>query len=115
VQRTTPAEIVMADQPRKRLFPNPFYLLLLVASTVFTVTVLSYLIGPSIEQTARERPGGAGARPGAGSLALAAWLDRTGPAVLAVELGVMLVSGVLAMVTDRWFPARPPRQPPAPG
>jgi hypothetical protein len=99
----------MGDRPRKALFPNPFYLLLLVASTVFTVTVLGYLIGPSIEQRALDRPGAG--RPGPGSLALAEWLDRSGPWVLGVEFGVMLASGLLAMATDRWFAPKPPRRP----
>jgi hypothetical protein len=94
----------MGDQPRKALFPNPFYVILLVASTVFTVTALAYLIGPGIEQSALDHPGAG--RPGPGSLALTAWLDRNGPIVLAVEIGLMFVSGVLAMATDRWFPAQ---------
>jgi hypothetical protein len=100
----------MADRPRKALFPNPFYVILLVSSTVFTVTVLAYLIGPSIEQRALD-PSAAG-RPGSGSLALAAWLDRKGPLILAFEFAVMLVSGLLAMATDRWFPGQPTRKPP---
>ena len=96
----------MGDQSRKALFPNPFYVLLLVASTVFTVTALAYLIGPSIEQRALNHPGAGPGRPGPGSLALTAWLDRNGPLVLAIEIGLMFVSGVLAMATDRWFPAQ---------
>jgi hypothetical protein len=96
----------MADRPPRALFPNPFYVILLVASTVFTVTALAYLIGPSVEQRALARaPAG---RPGAGSLALTAWLDRNGPYVLGVEIGVMFVSAILAMLTDRWFPSRGP-------
>jgi hypothetical protein len=96
----------MADRPHKRLFPNPFYVVLLIASTVFTMTALAYLIGPSIEQRALQRA--AADRPGPASLALTAWLDRNGPLVLAIEIGVMFVSGVLAMATDRWFPTRAP-------
>jgi hypothetical protein len=99
-----------ADRPHRALSPNPFYALLLVASTVFTVTVFAYLIGPSIEQRALDRAqgkAGAGAeKPGPRSLALAAWLDRNGPRVLAIEIGVMVVSGLLAMATDRWFAGR---------
>ena len=94
----------MADRSRKALFPNPFYVILLIVSTVFTVTALAYLIGPSIEQRALDHPGAD--RPGPGSLALTAWLDRNGPAVLGVEIGLMFVSGILAMATDRWFPAK---------
>ena len=103
----------MADRVRKPLFPNPFYVVLLISSTVFTVTVLAYLIGPSLEQRALDHPGAG--RPGPGSMALAAWLDRKGPIVLAVEFAAMFVSGVLAMATDRWFPSQTPRQPPSPG
>jgi len=102
----------MSDRPRKALFPNPFYVLLLVSSTVFTVTVLAYLISPNIQQRALDHPGAG--RPGPGSLALAAWLDRKGPIVLAIEFLVMFASGILAMATDRWFPSRPARQPPRP-
>jgi hypothetical protein len=99
----------MADRPRKTLFrpANPFYVLLVVASTLFTVTALGYLIGPSVEQRALVHKAGGPGRPGAGSLALTAWLDRNGPGVLAVEIGAMFVTGVLAMATDRWFTSRP--------
>jgi hypothetical protein len=88
----------MADRPRRALFPNPFYVILLVASTVFTVTVLMYLVSPY----AAERP-----NAGAGSIALVDWLDRRGPMALGVEFAMMLVSGILAMVTDRWFSPKP--------
>ncbi|MBV8556395.1 MAG: hypothetical protein JO116_12600 [Planctomycetaceae bacterium] len=89
----------MTDHPRKALFPNPFYVILLVSSTMFVMTALGYLISPAVAD-----------RPGArtGSLALAAWLDRHGPGALAVELIVMLVSALLSMATDRWFPSRAP-------
>jgi hypothetical protein len=98
----------MTDRPRKALFPNPFYVILLVSSTMFVMTALGYLISPSVA----DRPG---ARPG--SLALAAWLDRHGPGALAVEFIVMLVSALLSMATDRWFPSRAPhpRAAPDPG
>jgi hypothetical protein len=97
----------MAERPRKPLFPNPFYVALLAASTAFAITALAYLIGPSLEQKAARGPG-AGA--GAGSRALAAWFDRNGPMALGVEFVVMLVSGLLAMATDRWFSAAPARK-----
>jgi hypothetical protein len=84
----------MAGRPRKALFPNPFYVVLLVASVVFTVTVLAYLVSPY----AAERPDA-----GVGSRALVKWLDRRGPLALEVEFLVMFVAGLLAMVTDRWF------------
>jgi hypothetical protein len=103
------------ERRRKPLFPNPFYLALLVASVVFTVTVFAYLIGPSLAQRVHDHP--EAGRPGPGSVALAAWLDRSGPTALAVEFAVMFVTAVLAMATDRWFTAapassRPPGRPP---
>src|SRR5262249_32016301 len=105
------------DGPRRKsLFPNPFYVVLLVVSTLFTVTVLAYLIGPYLAQRAHDHP--EAVRPGSGSLSLAAWLDRSGPTVLAVELVAMLVSAVLSMATDRWFTSsspRPPARPPKSG
>jgi hypothetical protein len=85
------------ERPAKKLFPNPFYVLLLVASTLFVVTTLGYLVGPSTQE-----PSGAGGP--------ARWLDRHGPMALGVEFVVMLVSGLLAMATDRWFPEKPIRQ-----
>jgi hypothetical protein len=103
----------MSDRPSKPLFPNPFYVLLVVASTVFTVTVFAYLIGPYIQQRALDHPGAG--RPGPGSIAVTDWLDRNGPRMLAIEFLVMFFSAVLAMATDRWFPSKPPRQsPPSP-
>lgn len=88
---------------RNRKTRNPFYVLLLVASTAFVATALGYLIGPMVQQQAREHPQ---AGPGPGSLALAAWLERRAPTVLAVEIGLMLAAGLLAMATDRWFSTR---------
>ena len=84
----------MVERPSKALFPNPFYLVLLLASTAFMVTVLAYLVSPY----AAERP-----NAGAGSRALVDWIDRRGPLALAVEFAVMLASGLAAMATDRWF------------
>jgi hypothetical protein len=96
----------MADRPRKPLFPNPFYVALLVASIAFTVTVLAYLVSPY----AAERPDA-----GASSRALVDWLDRRGPLALGVEFGVMFVAAVLAMATDRWFAPRSTRKHPGAG
>ena len=89
----------MTDRSRKKLFPNPFYVLLLAASTLFVLTALGYLISPTVQEQA-------GPRRGQGP-ALAAWLDRRGPLALGVEVALMIASGLLAMATDRWFPARP--------
>jgi hypothetical protein len=82
------------ERPGKRLFPNPFYALLLVASTLFVVTALAYLVAPS-------------ARRGA----VAVWVERHGARTLGVEVVVMLAAGLLAMATDRWFPETPGRPP----
>jgi hypothetical protein len=90
----------MADRARKAPFPNPFYVVLLLASAAFLVTTFGYLASPFIQQRAQARAGGG---PSPASLALANWLDRTGPTALAVEVGAMVVFGVLAMATDRWF------------
>jgi hypothetical protein len=89
------------NRPEKKLFPNPFYVLLLLASVAFVITTFGYLIGPTIQQqAAAKRP------PGEASIALAKWFDRMGPTALAVEFVVMLASAFLAMATDRWFPSK---------
>jgi hypothetical protein len=77
---------------------------LIIASTAFVVTALAYLVSPYVAQRAADRPG---AGPGQGSLALAEWLDRRSPTALAIEFAVMLISGLLAMVTDRPSDGKP--------
>ena len=89
----------MTDRPEKKLFPNPFYVVLLVASTLFVVTALAWLVVPSVLEQAPLANGGA--------VDLVRGLDRNGPLALGVEFIVMLASGALAMLTDRWFPERP--------
>jgi hypothetical protein len=89
----------MTAQPRKlEVFANPFFVILLTASVLFVLTALGYCISMYVllDQPAR-RP------PGPSSVALANWLDRNAPWALALELLVMLISGVTAMATDRWF------------
>jgi hypothetical protein len=86
---------------RTRKSPNPFYVVLLLASTTFVITALAYLIGPYEARRNVANPHGALSR------ALADWFDRHGPAALAVEFFVMLVTGVLAMATDHWFSKKP--------
>jgi hypothetical protein len=100
----------MAGRPR--ILTNPFFALLLVASVAFTVTVFGYLIGPTIRQQAIDHPRGG---PGPGSRALADWLDRRGPTLLAVELAVMLACSLLAMATDHRFAPGPGRRTSGPG
>lgn len=95
----------MPDRPRKPLFPNPFYVILLLSSTAFVVTALAYVVSPWVGQNGGPNPG---APAGPASRALAAWFDRNGPMALGVEFVVMLASGILAMATDHWFPAKSP-------
>jgi hypothetical protein len=83
---------------KKPLYPNPFYVLVVLAGTAFVVTALGWLAAPMIQQKAKQ-PGG----PAAGSLALAAWFDRWSPTALTIELVVLIVASGLAMLADRWF------------
>jgi hypothetical protein len=90
----------MAGTPRTNpVFSNPFFLALLVASTLFVVTALGYLVSAYALEAGQ-------ARQGEGSRALATWLDHRGPMILAVEFLVMLATGVVAMATDDWFSSR---------
>jgi hypothetical protein len=92
--------------------PNPFYLVLIAASVVFTVTCFGYLVGPFVVRRSIEHPE---SRPGPGSLALAGWFDRHATTVLAISFVVMLISALLAMAADQWSsPARRPGQAPRP-
>jgi hypothetical protein len=91
--------------PARKAKANPFYVLLMVVSTLFVITALGYLVGPYVERQAVDNPG---AGPTAGSRALAAWFDRKGVVALAIEFAAMLALSVLAMSTDRYFsPKRP--------
>jgi hypothetical protein len=85
---------MMTTSPKRpaRSRPNPFYVLLVLASTLFVVTALMYCISPMDLQ-----------RPG--KHAASEWIDRHGPLALGVEFAVMFCAGVLAMATDRWFTA----------
>jgi hypothetical protein len=98
----------MIASPRKReVFANPFFVGLMAASVGFVVTALAYYISPDVIEPNPARP-----PPSARSLAMAAWVDRNAPWVLAIELLVMFVTGVLAMATDRWFSPRSKPKPP---
>ena len=97
-----------ASQHRREVLANPFFVVLMATSVVFVITVLGYLISPSVLE-----PGPANPVPAAGSREAAAWLDRNAPWVLAVEFAIMLLSGVLAMATDPWFSPRAKQKPPA--
>ena len=91
-----------ASKPRPR--PNPFFVILLVASTAFAITAWVGYVGPLMAK-APAKP--QKADPGADPQALAEWFNRHGTTALTVEFAVMLVSGVLAMATDRWFSPGP--------
>lgn len=86
---------------KKPPYPNPFYVLVVLAGVAFVVTSLGWLAAPMIQAKARN-PGG-GAVPGPGSLAMAAWFDRWSTTALTIELVVMIAAGGLAMASDRWF------------
>lgn len=88
----------MATPARKPLYPNPFYVLVVLAGVAFVVTAMGWLVAPMIQQKAKN-PGG----PGPASLAVAAWFDRWSPTAITIELVVLIVSGGLAMLADRWF------------
>jgi hypothetical protein len=89
------------QRQRREVFANPFFVVLMGASVLFVLTVLAYLVSPYVLEPKVDRP----AR-GAGSLAMAAWLDRNAPMILAIEFVVMLAAGILAMATDAWFSPR---------
>jgi hypothetical protein len=96
-----------ARSQKREVFANPFFVIMMGASVVFVMTVLGYLLsaymlGPNPLLPARGR----------GSIAMAEWFDRNAPLALAVEFGVMLVTGVVAMATDPWFSPRSRQQPP---
>ncbi len=91
----------MAGGTRKNpVLANPFFVALMVVSTLFVVTALGYLVAPYALQ--REAAAGRGGP----SRAVAGWLDRQGPLLLGVEFAVMLIAGVAAMLTDDWFSQR---------
>jgi hypothetical protein len=79
---------------------NPFYLALIVISTLFVMTTLGYLVAPNLLEAGPVRRSEA-------SLAIATWLDRHGPLILGIEFLGMLVTGVLAMITDQWVSEEP--------
>lgn len=88
----------MPNRPSKKLFPNPFYVLLLVSSVLFVLTTLAYLVVPGILS------GPVQGAPRAVSFLKA--LDRNTPLALTIEIAVMILSAALAMLTDRWFPEK---------
>ncbi len=81
---------------RRRSRRNPFFVALMVVSTLFVMTCLGYLIGPFARQATPEIPD---AQRGG----MAEWLDRRGPMALAVEFAIMGTLAVLAMATEGRF------------
>lgn len=74
----------MTAEPR-----NPFYILLLAVSVAFVATVLAYAIVPWEQQPP--------------------WLQVNGWKLLLVEVGAIIVLGLLSMALDRWrFLRKPP-------
>lgn len=84
-----------------RRFPNPFYVLLMVVSTLFVVTSLAYLVGPMVALRARRDPAVVVENPA--TPGLSQWLDGNAPFLLGAEFFVMFVLSLLAMATDHWF------------
>jgi hypothetical protein len=74
---------------------NPFYVGLQALGVLFVVTVLGWLVaGHGIDsEKLSENP------------AFPLWLDRNGPLIIGIEFVLMLVTGVLAMLTEDWFMA----------
>jgi len=90
-----------APRRSREIFANPFFAILLATSVVFVLTVLGYLTSSWVLVP---KPGSPPASPT--SIAVAQWLDQNAPKALAIEILVMLATGVLAMATDRWFSER---------
>jgi hypothetical protein len=74
---------------------NPFYLLLLLSGLLFVVTALAYAVLPVLEEKATA----AGSPPPPDEFR--ALLRADGWLWLLVELGVMMVFGILSMSLDR--------------
>ena len=87
---------------KKRPYPNPFYVLVVLSGVAFVVTAMGWLVAPMIQAKAKN-PGPGATPPGPGSLAIADWFDRWSATALTAELAVMIVAGGLAMFGDRWF------------
>jgi hypothetical protein len=99
---------------RKRdIFANPFFVIMMGASVVFVLTVLGYLVSGFVLEPNAALASIPGRRPpDPRSLKSAEWLDRNAPWALAVEFGVMLLSAVVAIITDPWFTPTSKPQPP---
>ncbi len=96
----------MSGRSRKNpVLANPFYVILMVVGTLFVITALGYLVVPYVLEGGPVPELGR-VPQGPASRAFAAWLDRHAPFILGLEFVVMLISGVVAMITEDWFIGR---------
>ncbi len=79
----------------RRPLPNPFYALLIVSGTVFTITACAYgvMAFSAVQGTALD--------PEGNGTGLLAFLDRHGLTLLGAELALLAVATVGAIATDR--------------
>jgi hypothetical protein len=97
----------MPPNPRNVKFPNPFYVVLLLTSTFFAMTIMAWLVVPAVRQISEEdRAKGAAVRVDNRSLEFGDWIDRNAVSLLSGQFGVMLVTGVLAMGLDSFLEKR---------
>lgn len=92
----------MPPSPRNVKFPNGFYVILLLTSTLFVMTILAWLVSPALKQISNEdkAKGTKAERVDDRSLAMAAWIDKNAVKILTYELGVILATGFLAIGYD---------------
>lgn len=102
----------MPPSPRNVKFPNGFYVVLLLTSTVFVMTILAWLVAPALRQIQKEdqAQGTSAPRVDDRSLAMADWIDKNAVNVLTYELGVILATGFLAVGFDAWQEKRQGKQ-----
>lgn len=83
--------------PQSKRFHNPFYVLLVAAGILFTVTACAYFV-------MMLRSGAAGGIPETGTLM--AWLENYGMTALIVELVALSAATLAAMGTDDYWERR---------
>ena len=100
-----------APRRKREIFANPFFVVLLVASMVFVLTVLAYLVEPVRCSTPNA---GAAAAEARARSRLAEWLDRNAPdRCWRRDSSVMLRRRASwPWLTDPWFSARSKPKPP---
>lgn len=87
----------MSTGPGRGVLANPFFVVLMIVSTAFMVTVMLLFV-----DTLRQQPDVSAARAAVAS-PLSTWLESHGMTALLVQFGLMFVSGVLAMALDHKF------------